>query len=169
MGSGGLTSLLVAMSFGGHFGIPVPIAAHRLIGQFVPYQRMRCDWHALVKKATKTDLLWQVCCAIVRAAAGCFVVVFWLSYDTQDVEYTTPTTPIPSPECKFSPHRGMGMKWHPIKTNDMWTKSANWCVFTCAQWGVWELEEGLHNWGESRCFIPLVFFLLHDKYDRGRG
>ena len=38
---GGLALLPVAMSFGGHFGQPVPIAAHRPIGQFVPYQQMR--------------------------------------------------------------------------------------------------------------------------------
>ena len=33
---------------------------------------------------------------MVGAAAACFVVVLWLSYDTQDVEYTAPTTPKPS-------------------------------------------------------------------------
>ena len=54
-GPGGLTSLLVAMSFGGHFGQPVLIAAHRPIGQFVPYRRMQGDWHGLAKKAAKTD------------------------------------------------------------------------------------------------------------------
>jgi hypothetical protein len=33
----GLALLLVAMSFYGHFGQPVPIAAHRPIGKFRPY------------------------------------------------------------------------------------------------------------------------------------
>ncbi len=32
---------------------------------------------------------------MVRAAAACFVIVVWLSYDTQDVEYDAPTTPKP--------------------------------------------------------------------------
>ena len=38
---GGLALLLVEMSFGGHFGQPVPIAAHWPIGQFVPYRQIR--------------------------------------------------------------------------------------------------------------------------------
>jgi hypothetical protein len=29
---------------------------------------------------------------MVRAAAACFVIVVWLLYDTQDVEYNAPTT-----------------------------------------------------------------------------
>jgi hypothetical protein len=32
---------------------------------------------------------------MVRAATVCFVVVVWLSYDTQVVKYNTPTTPQP--------------------------------------------------------------------------
>ncbi len=83
---GNLALLLVAMSFGGHFGQPVPITAHRPIGQFVPYRQMRGNWHGLAVKAAKTDLSWRVCCSVVRAAAACFAVVFWLSYNTQDVE-----------------------------------------------------------------------------------
>ena len=86
MAPGCLALLLVAMSFGGHFGQPVPIAAHWPIGQFVPYRQMRGNWHELAEKAAKTDLSWHVCCAMVRAAAACFAVVFWLLYDTQDVE-----------------------------------------------------------------------------------
>ena len=54
----GLALLLVAMSFGGHFGQPMPVVTHRPIGQVVPYQRMRGNWHGLAKKATKTDLVW---------------------------------------------------------------------------------------------------------------
>jgi hypothetical protein len=34
---GGLALLLMAMSFGGHFGEPVQIATHQPMGQFVPY------------------------------------------------------------------------------------------------------------------------------------
>ncbi len=34
---GGLALLLVAMSFGGHFGQPVPIAVHQPIGKLMPY------------------------------------------------------------------------------------------------------------------------------------
>ena len=55
---GGLALLLVVMSFCGHFGQPVPIAVHWLIGQFLPYWRMRGNWHGLAKKAAKTDLSW---------------------------------------------------------------------------------------------------------------
>ena len=89
---------LLGISFGGHFGQPVPIAMHRLIGQVVPYQQMCGDWHELAKKAAKTKLSWQVCCAMVRAALACFVVVLWVSYNTQDVEYTGLTTPKLSPD-----------------------------------------------------------------------
>jgi hypothetical protein len=96
---GGLALLLLTMSFGGHFSQPVPIAVHQPIGQFVPNWQMRGNWHGLAEKAAKTNLSWQVCCAMVRAAAACFAVVFWLSYNTQDVvEYTAPTTPKPSPD-----------------------------------------------------------------------
>jgi hypothetical protein len=42
-------------------------------------------------------------------------------------------------------------------------------VFTCAQWGV-GVRAKLSYFGEKiRGFVPLVFFLLHDRYDRGRG
>ena len=118
MGPGGLISLLVVISFGGQLGQPVPIAAHRPIGQFVPYWQMRGNWHGLAEKAPKTDLSWRDRCAMVRAAAACFAVVFWLSYDTQDVDYTALIASKPSPECKCSPHWEMGMKRHPINTND---------------------------------------------------
>ena len=73
------------------------------------------DWHGLAKKAAKTDSLWSVCCAMVRATAACFVVVLWLLYDTQDVEYDAPTTPKPS---QLLPPPEMWMKWHPVNTND---------------------------------------------------
>jgi hypothetical protein len=46
------------MSFGGHFGQPVPIAMHWLIGQDVPYRRMRGNLHGLAKNAAKTDSSW---------------------------------------------------------------------------------------------------------------
>ena len=62
-------------SFGGHFGQPMPITTHWLIGQVVPYQLMYGNWHGLVEMAAKIGLSWQVSCAIVRAAAACFVVV----------------------------------------------------------------------------------------------
>jgi hypothetical protein len=53
-----LALLLVRMSFGGHFGQPVPIAIHWPIGQVVPYQQMRGNWHGLAKNATKTNSSW---------------------------------------------------------------------------------------------------------------
>ena len=52
---GSLASLLVMMSFSGHFGQPVPIATHPLIGQVVPYLPMCGNWHGLAKKAAKTN------------------------------------------------------------------------------------------------------------------
>ena len=45
--------------------------------------------------------------------------VLWLCCVIIVVEYDTLTTPQSSPECKFSPHQEMGMKWHPLKTNGM--------------------------------------------------
>ncbi len=53
-----LTLLFVQRSFGGHFGLPVPITMHWPIGQVVPYQRMRGNWHRFAKNATKTDSSW---------------------------------------------------------------------------------------------------------------
>jgi hypothetical protein len=98
------------MSFGGHFGQPVPITSHWLIGLFMPYWQMRGNWHELAEKAAKTNLSWQVCCAMVRAAAACFVVVYWLSHDAQDVKYTAPTTPEPFPRMQIFPPLVMGLK-----------------------------------------------------------
>jgi hypothetical protein len=45
---------------------------------------------------------------MVKAAAACFVVVAWLSYDTQDVKYNTPRTPQP---CETSPLFILMIKW----------------------------------------------------------
>ncbi len=92
----GLALLLVAMSFGSHFGQPVPIAMHPPIGQVMSYQPMCGKWHGLAKKAAKNNSSGQVFCAMVGATSVCFVVVLWLLYDAQDVEYTTPTSPKPS-------------------------------------------------------------------------
>jgi hypothetical protein len=44
---------------------------------------------------------------MVRAAAACFVVVAWLWYDTQDVEYNAPATP---KSGKKIPPLGKGIK-----------------------------------------------------------
>jgi hypothetical protein len=60
VGPGGLTSLLVAMSFGGHVGQPLPIAAHHPIGQFVPYQLMQGNWHELAKKGRQNRLVMAI-------------------------------------------------------------------------------------------------------------
>jgi hypothetical protein len=46
------------MSFGSHFDQPVPYAMHWPIGQVVPYQQMRRNWHGLAKNAAKADLSW---------------------------------------------------------------------------------------------------------------
>ena len=53
--SGGviMALLLVVMSFGGHFGQPVPIPTHPPIGQVVPYRPICGNWHRFAKKATK--------------------------------------------------------------------------------------------------------------------
>jgi hypothetical protein len=53
-----LALLLVQMSFGGHFGQPVPIATHWPIGQVVPYQWMHGNWHGFAKNAAKTGSSW---------------------------------------------------------------------------------------------------------------
>ena len=59
----------------------------------MPYWRMRGDWHRLAEKAVKTDSSWQGCCATVRAAGACFMVV--LCCHSCRVQYTgnTPTLP----------------------------------------------------------------------------
>ena len=48
---------------------------------------------------------------MVRAAAACFVVVAWLSYDTQVVKYIAPTTPQP---CETFPLFISMIKWLPM-------------------------------------------------------
>jgi hypothetical protein len=48
---------------------------------------------------------------MVRAAAACFVVVAWLSYDTQVVQYNASTTPQP---CKTLPKFILMIKWYPV-------------------------------------------------------
>ena len=97
-----LALLLVQMSFGCHFGQLVPIARHWPIGQVVPYRRMRGNGHGLAKNAAETNSSWWGFCAMVRVAAAFFVVVAWLSYDTQDVEYNAPTTPKPGKYTRFA-------------------------------------------------------------------
>ena len=99
------------MSFSSHFDQPMPNATHWPIGQIVPYQWMCGDWHGLAKKAAKTGSSWQVCYAKVRAAAACFVVVSWLSYDSQVVQYGTTHWQNPNPTLKASfilPNRKWG-------------------------------------------------------------
>jgi hypothetical protein len=48
---------------------------------------------------------------MVRVAAACFVVVAWLSYDTQVVKYNAPTTPQP---CETFPLFISMIKWYPV-------------------------------------------------------
>jgi hypothetical protein len=48
---------------------------------------------------------------MVRAAAACFVVVAWLSYDTQVVKYKAPTT---SQLCEIFPQFILMIKWYPV-------------------------------------------------------
>ncbi len=48
---------------------------------------------------------------MVRAGAACFVVVVWLSYDTQVVKYNAPTTPQP---CETFPQFILMTKWYPV-------------------------------------------------------
>ncbi len=86
----GLTLLLLWMSFGGHFDQPVSIAMHWPIGQVVPYQRMCGNRHGLAENAAQTESSWWGCCAMVRVAVACFVVVAWLWYDKQVVTLQRP-------------------------------------------------------------------------------
>ena len=108
-----ITSIIIKINFyiiykregvapGGHFGQPVPIAMHPPIGQVMPFQPMCGNWHGLAKKAAKNNSSGQVFCAMVGATSVCFVVVLWLLYDAQYVEYTTPTTPKPSETSPLS-------------------------------------------------------------------
>jgi hypothetical protein len=48
---------------------------------------------------------------MVRAAAACFVVVAWLSYDTQVVKYNAPTTP---QLYETFPRFILMIKWYPV-------------------------------------------------------
>ncbi len=48
---------------------------------------------------------------MVRAAAACFVVVVWLLYDTQVVQYNAPTKPQP---CETFPQFIAMIKWYPM-------------------------------------------------------
>jgi hypothetical protein len=48
---------------------------------------------------------------MVRAAAACFVVVAWLSYDTQFVQYNSPTTPQPH---ETFPQLIEMINWYPV-------------------------------------------------------
>jgi hypothetical protein len=48
---------------------------------------------------------------MVRAEAACFVVVAWLSYDTQVVKYNIPTTLQP---CETFPRFIAMTKWYPV-------------------------------------------------------
>jgi hypothetical protein len=48
---------------------------------------------------------------MVRTAAACFVVVAWLSYDTQVVQYNVPTTPQP---CETLLRFIAMIKWYPM-------------------------------------------------------
>ncbi len=111
MAPSSLALLLMRMFFGGHFGQPVPIAMHGPIGQVVPYQQMLGNWHGLAKNAAKTDSSWWGCYAMVRAVAACFVVVAWLSYNTQVVKYNAPTTPQP---WETFPQFILMIKWYPV-------------------------------------------------------
>ncbi len=111
MAPSSLALLLVPMSFGGHFNQPMPITMHWSKGQVVPYQRMRGNWHGLAKNAAKTNLSWWGCCAMARAAAACFVVVAWLSYDTQVVQFIAPTTP---QLWETFPQFIVMIKWYPM-------------------------------------------------------
>jgi hypothetical protein len=63
---------------------------------------------------------------MVRAAAACFVVVTWLSYDTQVVQYNTPTTPQP---CETFPQFIAKIKWYPLLGKHSGIISSPWRLF----------------------------------------
>jgi hypothetical protein len=48
---------------------------------------------------------------MVRAAAACFMVVAWLSYNIQVVKYNAPTIPQP---CETFPRFISMTKWYPV-------------------------------------------------------
>jgi hypothetical protein len=63
---------------------------------------------------------------MVRAAAACFVVVVWLSYDTQVVMYNAPTTP---QLCETFPQFILMTKWYPMLGEHSGIISSLWRVF----------------------------------------
>jgi hypothetical protein len=44
------------MSFGNHFGQPVPITTHQSVRDNLTHETMGGNWHVLAEMATKTDL-----------------------------------------------------------------------------------------------------------------
>ncbi len=55
-----------------------------------------------------------------------FVVVVWLSYDTQVVQYNAPTTPQP---CKTFPQFIAMIKWYPVLGEHSGIISTLWRLF----------------------------------------
>jgi hypothetical protein len=63
---------------------------------------------------------------MVRAAAACFVVVAWLLYDTQVVQYNAPTTP---QHCETFPQFIVMIKWSPVLGEHSGIISLLWRLF----------------------------------------
>jgi hypothetical protein len=63
---------------------------------------------------------------MVRAAAVCFVVVAWLMYDTQVVEYNAPTISQP---CETFPQFIATIKWYPMLSEHSGIISSLWRLF----------------------------------------
>ncbi len=135
---------LVKLSSGSHFGQHVPIATQWPIGQVTPYPRMCGNWHGLTKNAAKTDLSWRGCCAMVRVAAACFVVVVCLSYNTQVVKYNAPTTLQP---CETFPQFILMIKWYPVLGEHSRIISSLWRLFRSGE-QLREMKTGFQFWGE---------------------
>ncbi len=80
---------------------------------------------------------------MVRAAAACFVVAVWLSYDTQVVKYNAPTTPQP---CETFPMFISMIKWYPVLGELSKIISSLWRLF-CRGEQLARDEDRVSIWG----------------------
>jgi hypothetical protein len=101
--------------------------------------------------------LW---CHMVKAAAACFVVVAWLSYDTQVVQYNAPTTPQP---CETSPQIIAMIKWYPVLGKHSGIISSLWRLFCRGEQLAKDENRGSILGGISRVLGTLVHTTLLDN------
>ena len=122
----------------------------------MPYQQMHRDWHGLAKKAAKTDSSWQGCCALVRAAVACFVVVLcYRSCRVQCMDHGQHPYLV-----KLLPKIWeLSSNFHPtISTPEQRVQT---CACSAMLSGGWSSSKALIFWGESMCFCSTSVFLSY--------